>query len=315
MNVAKIVLSAAAVLTVSLAANAAHAAACTAQAVTATDIPTWKSPQKGTSCTMADATAFETAVNNQNATPDMLEASVSAGCKSCIFTEDGNSSPTWQLFVWMDKANNDGIFNTSACLAAAGASNACASANYGAETCDETACQACTDSTTYDTCAMSAETGTCKTYASSAQSSCDASTDNAFNACDMGQNGMFSVKSLVMTLCGGGDTGSTGGTGGGTGTGSGSGSGSSSNDTGGSGTGSSSGGGSGSSSGSGSNKGTGSSSNNSSGGSSGPEFGSSAPQAGGCNAAGGSANDAFGALLGIAACAIAMGAARRRRSA
>jgi hypothetical protein len=298
MKLGTLLISAVALLGITLSAESARAA-CTPATVAATDIPTWKPPTKSTSaCTQTDATAFEAAVNDPNGTQDTLDASVTGACKTCLISETSTGS-NWQLFVWTDRANNLGFFNPSACIAAAGGSNACAGAYYGADSCTSSSCSTCTDEASYGTCAQSSQTTTCKTYATSAASSCDATSNAAFSAC--GLDATASIATMVMHVCGGaagaapttpGDT-STGGSGTGSQTGGGS---------------SSSGGGTGN--GTGSNKGNGNSGNSS--GASHVNF-NDPPQTGGCSTSStGSTNGASGSLLAIAVCALVIATKRRR---
>jgi hypothetical protein len=194
-----------------LAPRTAHAAACTPATVAASDIPTWKPPKVSQgACTQTEANKFEVAFNASNATPDSMEGSVSAGCKQCIFSQDATSA-NWQVIVWTNRASSEGIYNTASCLAAAGASQGCAGARYGADTCAFDACGACTDQTSFGTCNSSARSGECKSYADEATSNCGAST-SAFTACgiDPTDGTGSGVAKLVMQVCGAAPSGGTG---------------------------------------------------------------------------------------------------------
>jgi hypothetical protein len=187
-----------------LVPHVARAAACTPATVNASDIPSWKPPKitQG-ACTQTEANKFEVAFNASNATPDTMESSVSAGCKQCIFSQDATSA-NWQVIVWTNRQNAEGIYNTASCLAAAGASQGCAGARYGADTCAFDACSVCTDQTSFETCNSSARGGECKSYADEASSNCDAKAGAAFTSCgiDPTDGTGSGVAKLVMQVCG-----------------------------------------------------------------------------------------------------------------
>jgi hypothetical protein len=207
--------AATALAALTLLAPRAAQAACSPATIAASDIPTWKPPQIAQgACTQTEANKFEVAFNASSATPDSMEGSVSAGCKACIFSQDATAA-TWQIIVWTNRTNNEGIYNTAACLQAAGASQGCAGARYGADTCAFDACSACTDQTSFESCNSSARGGECKSYADEATSNCGSSTSAAFTACgiDPSDGTGSGVAKLVMQVCGG-----TSGAGGGTGT-------------------------------------------------------------------------------------------------
>ncbi len=298
MTFAKILFPVASLVAITFASQAAHAAACTSKAVSSSAILSWKPPVKAKACTQTDATAFDTAFNDPQATPDTIEASVSGACNACIFTENASSSASWQLMVWVDKANKKGIFNPGACVAAAQGKNDCAATSYQVDECNNLSCAACTDQATYDTCQQAAEAGTCSSYLNASQTACDTSVEPALKLCDLQQGGGASIAKMVMELCGTTSTG--GGSGGGSGNG------------GGSGGGSGNGGGSGSGTGGGTGSGTGSGTGNQ-GQTQSPGLGlNSAPNTGGCSTSGNSSPSEGLAAFGLAA--IALTIVRRRRA-
>ena len=145
-------------------------------------------------CTPAEIAAFNAACGYGKAATKTTcaawqTANVTAdggnACGNCILAPMNNGG------IWLDpKANGQafaGYPNYAACIQLTDASNGakCAAAFNNANACDGVACDQCMNNADYQSCTGAADQGSCKTYATTAQTDCasDFADGGAANTC------------------------------------------------------------------------------------------------------------------------------------
>ena len=166
----------------------------------------WKPPAiMPGACTNADIALLVSAVdaNNNIAYADLKAKITSPTCKSCLFAPDGAK---WAAFV----EDSKGAFmrqNFGGCIAAVSGNEPCGKAFSQYNDCTDTACQDCTDQTSFDNCNTPASKGACKAAMANVQTVCGADI-SAIDTCQ-GLSTKYLFESAAYALCVGVNDGGT----------------------------------------------------------------------------------------------------------
>lgn len=152
-------------------------------------------------CTEADLKAMEDVVakGNIQALAD-LGANVSATCKACAFTANGDTAATWGPIVSNVTIGGTAtdIFNTGACLAIVSGNEACGKAYAAFNDCNDFACKDCASSAV-QACQTKAAQGACDPQRAAVVSTCGANITTYLNQCQ-------AASEKGCTICGGPDS-------------------------------------------------------------------------------------------------------------